>query len=205
MPDLVAFISYIAVMTLTPGPNNMLCLVNGGQFGVKGTLGYLSGLFVGVSLVMLGSSLFSMSLERVIPGFRPIAQALGGLYMLYLAVKLLGPGSVWARGPKPVSFLVGLGMQFVNAKMLLYGITVTSNFVVPYFKSLGSLVLMSMLLAACSGVAGLIWTAFGAAVFRLFSVYRKPLNIGMSLLMLYAAASISGLLPKIMTLLSQTK
>lgn len=206
MPDILAFISYVAVMTLTPGPNNMLCLVNGGRFGLRRSLGYLAGLFTGVTLVMLGSSLFSMTLERLIPGFRPIAQALGGLYMLYLAVKILRTGSGGKeREPKPVSYLTGLGMQFVNAKMLLYAITVTSNFVVPYFRSPAALVLMSMLLAACSVVAGLVWTAFGVAIFRLFRAYRKPLNIGMSLLMLYSAASISGLLSRLIALLSQPR
>jgi cysteine/O-acetylserine efflux protein len=206
MPDLVAFTSYVAIMTLTPGPNNMLCMVNGGQFGVRRSLGYLAGLYVGVFLVMLGGSLLSMSLERVIPGFRPIAQTLGGVYLLYLAVKLFRSGSgPKEREPKPVSFLTGLGMQFVNVKMLLYAVTVTANFVVPYFRSASGLVLMSLLLAACSATSGMVWIAFGAAVFRLFSSYRKPLNIAMGLLMLYAAASISGLLPKLMMLLNPTR
>jgi len=42
---------------------------------------------------------------------------------------------------------------------------------------------------------------FGTTIQRLFGQYRKPLNIGLALLLLYAALSISGILPRIKLLL----
>ncbi|MGB4337892.1 MAG: LysE family transporter [Bacillota bacterium] len=213
MPDVLAFASYVSVMTLTPGPNNMLCLVNGSRFGFRASMRFLAGLFTGVFIVMLGCSYFAMSLEGLVPSFRPIAEALGGLYMLHLAVKVLdlrsgdadAAAAASASAPPqagPTSFAAGLGMQFINVKMLLYGITVTSSFVVPYYKSPLALAAMSLLLAACSVAAGSCWVAFGAAMQRLFGRHGKVLSWVMFALLLYSAASISGVLQKVTTLLN---
>jgi cysteine/O-acetylserine efflux protein len=54
MPDVFAFLSYVLVMALSPGPNNMMCLVNGSKFGFRQTFRFISGLFVGVVVVMAG-------------------------------------------------------------------------------------------------------------------------------------------------------
>jgi threonine/homoserine/homoserine lactone efflux protein len=92
-------------------------------------------------------------------------------------------------------------MQFVNAKMLLYGLTVTATFITPYYQSPVILLLFSVFLACCSALAASCWALFGTTIQRLFGQYRKPLNIGLALLLLYAAVSISGILPRIRLLL----
>lgn len=89
MPDMFACLSYVFIMTITPGPNNMVCLVNATKFGFRRTLPFLSGLAVGVIVIMIGSSYLNLSLSRFIPSFRPIAEVFGGLYMTYLAVRIL--------------------------------------------------------------------------------------------------------------------
>jgi cysteine/O-acetylserine efflux protein len=203
MPDIFAFLSYAFVMTFTPGPNNMMCLVNGSEFGFKRTLRFIAGLFVGVTLVMITCSYFNLSLSQFVPSFRPVAETLGGLYMLYLAANLvksdMNTVSVKARS---ATFVTGIAMQFVNAKLLLYGLTVTANFITPYYKSPVVTFLFSILLACCSVLSAICWTLFGTAIQRFFGKYKRPLNIGMALLLIYAALSISGILPRIMRLLN---
>lgn len=183
---------------MTPGPNNMICLVNGSRFGFRRTLPFIVGIFTGVTIVMTAANYFSLSLSRFVPSFRPVAEALGGLYMLYLAVRVLRT-NVSAVDPnaRSATFLTGLAMQFVNAKVLLYALTVTATFITPYYQSPVVLLLISVFLGCCSGLASSCWALFGTSIYRLFGQYRKPLNVGLALLLLYAAASISGMLPRI--------
>ena len=202
MPNVRAFLSYIVAMTITPGPYSMMWLVNGSRFGFRKTLQFIAGLFAGVIVVMTACSYFNLSLSRLIPSFRPFAEALGGLYMLYLAVRVLRTDvNTATANARSATFATGMGMQFVNAKMLLYGLTVTANFITPYYQSPAILLLFSVFLACCSALAASCWALFGTTIQRLFGQYRRPLNIGLTLLLLYAALSISGILPRIRSLL----
>lgn len=202
MPNVFAFLSYILVMTLTPGPNNMMCLVNGSKFGFRQTLRFIAGLFIGVVVVMTGCSYFNLSLSRFIPSFRPIAEILGGLYLLYLAVRILrSDETAVSANTHSATFVTGVAMQFVNVKLLLYALTVTANFITPYYESSLVIVLICVFLGFCSAISASCWALFGTAIQRFFGQYRKPLNIGMALLLLYAALSISGMLPRIRLLL----
>jgi cysteine/O-acetylserine efflux protein len=202
MPNVFAFLSYVLIMTLTPGPNNMLCLVNGSRHGFRQTFHFIFGLFMGVTVIMLGCSYLNLSLSRFVPVFRPVAEILGGLYMLYLAVRILRSEEATANANiHNATFAMGIGMQFVNVKLLLYALTVTANFVTPYYESFISVFLICVFLGCCSVIAASCWTLFGTGIQRFFGQYRRPLNTGMALLLLYAALSISGMLPRIELLL----
>ena len=78
MPNVFAFLSYIFIMTLTPGPNNMVCLVNGSRFGFRQTFHFIAGLSIGVIVIMLGCSYLNLSLSRFITSIRTIAEVMGG-------------------------------------------------------------------------------------------------------------------------------
>jgi len=202
MPNVLAFLSYILAMTITPGPNNMMCLVNGSRFGFRKTLHFIAGLFAGVIVVMTACNYFNLSLARFVPSFRPFAEGLGGLYMLYLAVRVLRTDvSTATANARSATFVTGMAMQFINAKMLIYGLTVTANFITPYYQSPAILLLFSVFLACCSALAASCWALFGTTIQRAFGQYRKPLNTGLAVLLLYAAVSISGILPRIRSLL----
>jgi cysteine/O-acetylserine efflux protein len=198
MPDMFACLSYVFIMTITPGPNNMVCLVNATKFGFRRTLPFLSGLAVGVIVIMIGSSYLNLSLSRFIPSFRPIAEVFGGLYMTYLAVRILRSEGVTADADTgSATFAMGFGMQFINAKLILYALTVTANFVTPYYQSFIAIVLICTFLGCVSAMMASCWALFGTAIQHFFGKYRKIVNTGMALLLLYAALSISGLLTRI--------
>ena len=195
MPNVLAFLSYILAMTITPGPNNMMCLVNGSRFGFRQTLRFIAGIFAGVIVVMTACSYFNLSLSRFVPSFRPFAEALGGCTCC-----------IWPCGTKMntnrnarSSTLSRMAMQFVNAKMLLYGLRDSTSS--PHTTSPRCIDSVPVFLACCSALAASCWALFGTTIQRLFGQYRKPLNIGLALLLLYAALSISGILPRIRLLL----
>ena len=83
--------------------------------------------------------------------------------------------------------LAGTVMQFVNIKVILYGITALSSFILPYSRSLFT-ILWAILMLSLAGFLGTsCWALFGSLFQSFFERYRKPMNLVMALLPVYCA------------------
>lgn len=195
MFNLASFLSYVFVVTFTPGPNNIMSMVNANKFGYKRTLRFMLGIFTGFIIIMLLSSYFNLLLFNVIPKIKIFMGILGAIYMTYLAFKTMtSKNSTEDKGNEKLNtFSTGLTMQFLNPKVILYGITVISNFIIPYYNSNITLVLFSVFLGSAAFISISCWALFGVLFQKFLSKYRKPFNIVMGLLLIYSAISISGI------------
>ncbi len=193
MLNLAAFISYVAVVTFTPGPTNILAMTNASQYGFKKTLHYMAGAGTGVLIVVSASAYFNLLLFNIIPKIQSVMGLIGAAYMIYLAVKIMKSKPSDSEIPgEPLNFRTGIALQFVNPKFLLYAVTVTSNFIVPYFSSTYYIPFTLLITTIC--VSSLVvWALFGTVFKRFLSRYYRPFNIAMGVLLLYSAATISGL------------
>ena len=193
MFNLTAFIGYMVAVTFTPGPNNILVMTNAGTYGFKRTLNYMAGGAIGVFLIVAASTYFNVLLFDAIPTVKPLMGIAGAAYMIYLALRIIRskPPEAGESG-EPLRFHYGFIMQFLNPKLLIFAVTATSNFIVPYFESsyyLPFTILMTMIFI----LSWLVWSIFGS-VFKLFlKRHYKPFNIAMGLILIYSAVSISGL------------
>ena len=129
---------------------------------------------------------------------RSIAEIVGGAYMLYLAARVLMSKVDATDGDaRLTSFPAGAALQFVNPKAILYGLTVTATFITPYYRSPASILFFSALLGAISLASTSCRAMFGTGIQRLLGRYGRALNIAMALLLVYTAASVSGVLPRV--------
>ncbi len=196
-----AFLSYVIVVSFTPGPNNILSMVNASRDGFKKTLGFLTGVFTGFLTLLLLSSYFNLILFNLMPKIKIFMSIVGATYMTYLAIKIMkSKPKTDSDNPNPNkakrkvnSFATGLAMQFVNPKGVLYCITVIANFIIPYYKSSISLLLFSLFLALVGFSSVCCWALFGSLFNRFIVKHQKPFNIAMGLLLIYSAYSISGI------------
>ncbi|MGB8957054.1 MAG: LysE family transporter [Tumebacillaceae bacterium] len=190
--QVAAFLSYVFVTAYTPGPNNIMAMSNANRYGFKKSLKFNFGVGAGFVVIMLLCSYFNLFMYSFIPKIEFAMKIVGGLYMLYLCVKIIRskPTGESTVDGKLNSFLTGMWLQFINPKVILYGITAFSTFVIPYYQSNTALILFSLLLAVigCSGT--ICWAIFGAVFQRFLSKYRIQFNIAMGLLLLYSAVSI---------------
>ena len=117
---------------------------------------------------------------------------LGGLYLMYLAVKIMlnKPRGKDKDEKEMNSFSSGLVLQFINPKTILYGITAISTFVIPYYDSDASLLLFSMLLGFIGFLSTSSWAIFGALFQTFLKKYETAFHIVMGLLLMYCAGSI---------------
>jgi cysteine/O-acetylserine efflux protein len=196
MIKLIPFLSYVFVTSFTPGPNNILSMMNAQKYGFKNSFRFNLGILAGFIILMIACSYFNLFLFNFIPKIQHYVGIFGAVYMLYLAYKVIF-GTKKRTGPankESNTYLAGLTMQFFNPKVILYGITVIATFITPFYKSGFTLILFSLFLAFIGFVATLCWALFGALLQNFLAKYNKQFNIVMGLLLVYCAISISGLI-----------
>ena len=73
------------VTSITPGPNNMMLLASGLNFGVRRTLPHMLGISIGYVILMLAVGFGLGEVLRAVPGAFLALKLAGGAYMLWLA------------------------------------------------------------------------------------------------------------------------
>jgi len=193
--NLYPFLAYVVVTTFTPGPNNILAMSNAMRSGYKRTLGFLAGMFTGFFLVMLACGLLNVALSNRLPQVRFWLNLLGAGYMVYLAFHIMRSGAMEDGADKRDlnSFTAGFALQFLNLKVILYGITVFAMFITPTFQNPVTVSLFAPVLAAIGFAATSCW-ALGGDIFRqTLRKHYRVFNLAMACLLIYTA--IAALLP----------
>lgn len=192
MPNFTAFLSYVLVTTFTPGPNNIMSMSNANRYGFKKSISFNAGVLFGFFIIIALCSIFSVTLYSLIPSIKPIMTCIGAVYILWLAWKTYKskPHSDGGNEKNTNTFMSGFLLQFVNPKVILYGITTVSTFIVPYYRSVFILASFSALLASVAFISTCCWALFGSVFQRFLVKNNKAVNIVMALLLVYCAVSL---------------
>ena len=93
--------------SVTPGPNNIMVMTSGLNFGVRKSLPLLTGICVGFTVMLLVDQLGFGHLFTLFPQLSLIIKVVGTAYLLYLAWLISRSGSVdsSAQKAKPLGFL----------------------------------------------------------------------------------------------------
>lgn len=194
MVNLAPFLIYVTVTTFTPGPNNILSMTNGLRYGYRRSLPFLAGIFAGFVIIMLLSGWLNVALVSLLPQVRVWLEVLGAVYMLYLAVHTLLSKPAEEVGVEPGkagmnTFKAGVWMQFLNVKVILYGITVYSTFITQVYADPLRASLFAPVLAGVGFVATSCW-ALGGSIFReAWQSHYRAFNLAMAALLVYTAAA----------------
>ncbi|MBY0346098.1 MAG: LysE family translocator [Neisseriaceae bacterium] len=113
----LAFLTYIAVMSITPGPNNLMVTASGVNFGFRRTLPHLLGISFGTGLqLFLTANLMAWILIWLEAVRLPLA-ILGCAYLLWLSWRLLKSDSPEQKEvTRPFSFIQAALFQWINPK-----------------------------------------------------------------------------------------
>ena len=163
--ELVAAMAMFAFVTsVTPGPNNMMLLASGVNFGVKRTLPHWLGVSLGhfVMLLQVGAGL--ESLLKAYPFVYQVMKVVGFVYLLYLALGVARSGAPERKGEEasqPISFLGAAAFQWVNPKAWIMAIGYFSNYM-PTDASLTFVVLTCLMFSAINFPSVGLWVWLGA-------------------------------------------
>ncbi|KFN02657.1 lysine transporter LysE [Bacillus clarus] len=189
---LFSFLLFVFISSFTPGPNNFLAMTYANQHGLKKAVTFCLGVAFGFFIITSLCSFFNIMLINVLPIIEFPLKMLGVAYMLYLAFKMLtSKGRTDKNDANNKNlFLVGLMLQFVNPKGLLFGLTVVSTFILPYFNSYSSYLLFSLFLGIVGLMSTFSWSLFGSMFQKLLLQHNKLFNIIMAILLVLSALSI---------------
>jgi threonine/homoserine/homoserine lactone efflux protein len=129
MLDPLPCATYAFVMSITPGPNNVMLTAAGANFGLRRTLPHILGVSCGfgaqVAAVCGGLGiLFSRW-----PQLHLALKWVGAGYLLYLGWQMLRTGSGRAGSAgKPISFMEAAAFQFLNPKAWVISLTAATMF-----------------------------------------------------------------------------
>jgi len=169
-----------------------MSMTNANRYGFRKALPFNFGVLVGFIITLLICSYFDLYLFNLLPRIKPGMKLLGAAYMAYLAYNVITspPKIATGNSPPAASFLSGLLLQFVNIKVILYGITVASSFILPFYKSNTAIILFTIFLALVGFTATCSWSLFGSLFQEYLAKYQRPFNITMGILLLYCAISV---------------
>ena len=187
----LAYLSYIFLTAFTPGPNNIMAMSNAGKYGFKKSFRFNLGVLSGVFVVMTACALFTSLLHGLMPQIEPAMLCVGALYILWLA------WTIWRDTPQegkkhvmpPHSIVSGMLLQFINIKVILYGITGISTFVLPYYKGFWALFPFVLLMSFIGFAGTCCWALFGTVFQIFFSKHKTIVNALLALSLVYCAVS----------------
>lgn len=152
-----SFFSYVTVMSITPGPNNLLLATSGVNFGMRRTLPMMFGILLGCAVQTVIAGMALEVLLHWISAIRLPLTLAGCTYLLWLSWKIFRAAAPETRTrPQPMTLLGGACFQAINPKAWL----MASNVALLYSASSGVVTVMicfMLLNLPCI----LIWAALG--------------------------------------------
>lgn len=127
---LLALLGFAFVTSISPGPNNMMLMASGANFGIRRTIPHIFGVSLGHALMVFLVGLGLASMIHAVPNLLTIMKIVSIIYMLWLAWKIAGsaaPGE-GKSGARPFSFLQAAAFQWVNPKAWAMALGATSAY-----------------------------------------------------------------------------
>lgn len=183
LEQLIALMGFVVVMTGTPGPNNMMLLASGANFGFRRSLPHILGITAGCQILLMAIALGLGQLLIRFPSLDVLLKVLCGVALLYLTWMLVKPAfaAVPVSVPdiqmdkpvvtRPLTFWQGAMFQWVNPKAWMMMVTAIATYTQP--QSLWSNTLVIGLMFALLGMPLIsLWNLFGASL-RQFLQYPQ--------------------------------
>ncbi|RUO64044.1 Threonine/homoserine/homoserine lactone efflux protein [Pseudidiomarina planktonica] len=187
MEIFIAVLFFAFSTTITPGPNNVMIMSSGVNYGIRASLPHFLGICLGFPLMVLLVGLgFGVVFDRF-PNLHQLIKIFGVIYLLWLAWRIgsAEPKAIEKREQKPFSFFQAALFQWVNGKAWVMASGAVAAFTSVSgntFWQVGSITLAFLLMSfPCVGV----WLLFGAMLRKVLtnSVVRRVFNISMALLL----------------------
>ena len=187
LDTLFALIIFAFVASITPGPNNLMLLASGVNFGFWRTVPHMLGVGLGFVFMVVVIGLGLGQLFALFPWLYLTLKAIGAIYMVWLAWKLANTASVGdgTHSSTPMTFMAAAAFQWVNPKAWAMAVSATATYTIATDFALSVLVV--------AGVFGLVnlpsvssWALFGVWLRRFLSNAKivRLFNTGMAILLI---------------------
>lgn len=192
---LTALAGFAFVSSITPGPNNLMLMASGANFGFRRTLPHMLGIVGGLSVMALLVGAGLMALFDALPALNLVLKVASVCYLLWLALKIATAAPMAERDAdsRPMTFLQAAAFQWVNPKawaMCLSAITLYAP-----DRTLLSVAIVAGAFAVVCFPAISVWAWLGTVVRQWLSnaTRLKVFNITMAALLVASLYPVLGL------------
>jgi len=184
---LSALTVFAFVSSITPGPNNLMLMSSGVNFGFKQSIPHLLGVGIGFTLMIALVGLGVIQVFDSFPLSYEILKVFSIVYLIYLAFKIALSDSTIENKPsntKPFTFIQAALFQWVNPKAWTMALTAISIYAPS--KSLASVLLVALIFGLINLPCISSWIVLGQRmqVFLTNQKYLKTFNITMATLLI---------------------
>lgn len=124
---LIALMGFAFATSVTPGPNNMMLLASGVNFGFARTLPHMMGISIGHSVMVFTVGMGLAGVLHASPAGMLALKVISTLYMLWLAWKIANAAPPQGReAGRPFTFWQAAAFQWVNPKAWAMAVTATT-------------------------------------------------------------------------------
>lgn len=192
---LLALLGFAFAATITPGPNNLMLMASGANFGFQRTLPHMMGILVGFSMMIFLVGMGLMALFDVLPGLHVVLKVVSIAYLLWLAWKIATappPEKAEIEG-RPLTFLQAAAFQWVNPKAWAMGLSAITLYAPD--RSFVSIAIVAGAFAFVCFPANSVWAWVGTMVRRWLSNARRlrAFNVTMALLLISSLYPVLGI------------
>ncbi len=184
---LLALITFAFVSSITPGPNNLMLMASGANYGFRRTIPHMLGISLGHAFMVTMVGLILLRVFELYPVLNTVLKVLSAAYMLWLAWKIataVAPEAKAVTG-KPFTFLQAAAFQWVNPKAWYMAITAITAYA-PQDRGvfMGALI-VALVFAATNFPSVSVWAWLGVQVRRLLGTPQRlrVFNITMAVLL----------------------
>ncbi|OIQ83534.1 cysteine/O-acetylserine efflux protein [mine drainage metagenome] len=192
---LLAFALFALAASITPGPNNLMLLASGANFGFRASLPHLLGVAAGFMLLVTSVGFGLAEVFARLPWLYTAMRWGGAAYLLYLAWRIArsappDPSRRSSGEARPMSFAGAVAFQWVNPKAWLMAVSAFSTYV-PVTRGTPVLLGAVLLFGAINLPSITAWALGGVHLGRLLQTRRRALAFNL----LMSALLVASLLP----------
>ncbi|MHC8508383.1 MAG: LysE family translocator [Rhodospirillales bacterium] len=192
---LTALIGFAFVSSITPGPNNLMLMASGANFGFVRTIPHMVGVGAGhfIQITLLGAGLIRVfeAYPAVYTGLKWFCVA----YLIWLAWKIANAASPALSGgadgasarekSRPMNFLQAALFQWVNPKA--WAMALTAITVYTPDRSMTGVMTVAAVFLMTNMPAVSVWTALGQQLRRLLTTAGRLRAFNLTMAVLLAA------------------
>lgn len=167
---LPALIGFAFVSSITPGPNNLMLMASGANFGLHRSLPHLLGVGIGFTAMIVAVGLGLNGIFAAFPWTHAALEALSVAYLLWLAWKIAtaAPESPEARAAaRPITFWQAVAFQWVNPKAWMMVVSALTVYAAD--RSLAAVLFVAAVFGAINLPCISAWTMLGQEMRRVLT------------------------------------
>ena len=171
---LLALIAFAFVSSISPGPNNLMLMSSGANFGFKRTIPHMLGVGLGFTFMVVLVGIGLMQLFNNYPVMYQILKYVSVSYLVYLAYKIATaskPDNSQNDKAKPITFIQAAAFQWVNPKAWTMALTAIS--VYSPSQQMESIAIVALVFGLVNLPSVSLWAVLGQQLSKILSTNSR--------------------------------